>query len=104
MIWVDSGILPVREAIPQEGLDMRTHIPTSQTISEVSGDDRIRPRISQECMTVSPLRRAPLEIALKIQTLQTFEEMIHASIATTEISRINCDASRENSCSRLRYF
>jgi hypothetical protein len=41
---------------PQERLDMGTHIPTSQTMSEVSGDDRIQPRISQECMTVSPFR------------------------------------------------
>ena len=54
---VHSGILPVREATPKSRLatDMGTYIPTSQTISEVSGDDRIRPRISQECITVSPL-------------------------------------------------
>ena len=46
----------VREATPKSrpAMDMGTYIPTSQTMSEVSGDDRIRPRISQECITVSP--------------------------------------------------
>lgn len=43
------------EKPPQENrLYMGTYIPTSQTMSEVSGDDKMRPRISQECMTVSP--------------------------------------------------
>ena len=43
------------EKPPQENrLFMGTYIPTSQTMSEVSGDDKMRPRISQECMTVSP--------------------------------------------------
>ena len=43
-----------QEGTPKERIDMRTYIPTSQTMSEISGDDRIRPRTSQECMTVSP--------------------------------------------------
>jgi hypothetical protein len=46
---------------------MGTYIPTSQTMSEVSGDDRIRPSISQECMVVSPFWMGLVsEMALKI--------------------------------------